>query len=152
MKGYLIDALARRITVEDYQYGEMTKWMPGGICVGATFENGDTLFVDDEGLLRPADRAFRIKRRTDGQPMMSNGFLVGRDTNEDEDDGTLPPQFTLAELAAEIEWLDLADARAWFEQRASQPAVVVHDDAGTEVIASWRDIMDRMDEDHENST
>ena len=137
MKGYLIDAANRRIEPLEYEYKTMREHLPGGICVAQVFPNGDVLYVDDEALLRPATVAFRIKCRPDGQPMMSNGILTGRDTLE----STAPPRFTPEQLLAEIEWLDLDVALDWFRERANTPAVTFtafdQGQAHREVIANW---------------
>lgn len=138
MKAYLIDAGRRQIEPIDYTYNTMRNWLPGGICIAATFANGDVLYVDDEGLLKPAAVAFRVKRRPDGQPMMSNGILTGRDNPDPRSTDTLPPTSTIAALAKEIEWLDVETALDWFRERAAAPAVKVTETGGSiEVVASW---------------
>lgn len=143
MKGYLIDAGAREITPIDYEHGTMRKHLPGGICIGYVFRNDDVLYVDDEALLRPATVAFRIKRRHDGQPMMSNGILTGGDDNYS---GTLPPTFTIAQIQGEIEWLDLADALAWFRLKAAQPAVTGRwGGKPATVYARWADLLRNLE-------
>jgi hypothetical protein len=138
MIAYLVDAGARTITAIDYQYDTMRQHLPGGLCLGTVFENGDVLYVDDEGCLRPATVAFRIRRRPDGQPMMSNGLLTGRDDHET----TLPPEYTIEQLQAEIEWLTIPEALAWFEAMAKQPCVIsrVGDDP-VMIHAVWADLL-----------
>lgn len=146
MKGLLVDADARAIEAIEYQYGTMREWLPGGISIGHIFPNRDVLYVDDTGLLKPAEVAFRIKGRADGQPMMSNGLLTGRDNpHPDAKVGTLPPTFTIDQLAEHIEWLTLVEALDWFKAKADQPAVTRHvHGQEPEVIAYWRDILTNL--------
>lgn len=141
MKGYLIDAKAREIRPIEYEYGTMNQYLPGGICVAYVFPSGDVLYVDDEGLLRPAEVAFRIKSRPDGQPMMSNGILTGRDSHETTFDPVLTPQ----ELEREIEWMSVEDALAWFRKRASDPSVIMTTSDGTSILAHWQDLLDNLE-------
>lgn len=141
MKAYLIDAAARTITPIEYTYASMREHLPGGICIGATFPNGDVLYVDDEGLLQPATKAFRIRKRRDGQPMMSNGILTGPDSPDPRSNDTLPPGMTIEELADEIEWMTVADALTWFRRRAPGAAVT----SGDAVLATWGDFVAVME-------
>jgi len=148
MKAYLIDAKARQITEIEYlDYTGMTKYLPGGLCIGATFENGDVLFVDDKGLLHKAEMAFRIRRRRDGQPMMSNGILTGADTVDD----TLPPTMTIEELQAEIEWLTVDEALDWFRGRQSGAAMTITSmpkgatEPQTEVLSQWGEFLQYLE-------
>src|SRR5664279_4486917 len=142
-KGFLIDAKAR--TIEPIEYdrssASLRRFLPGGICIGIVFPNDDVLYVDDKALLKPASVAFRIKRRPDGQPMMSDGILTGRDYL----DSTLPPEFTAAQLQAEIEWLDLDQALAWFRAKADQPAVTSTARGRQEVHAHWGDLLRNLE-------
>lgn len=141
-KGFFVNAKARTIEPIEYNYSTMRSLLPGGICIGIVFPNDDVLYVDDEALLKPAWVAFRIKRRHDGQPMMSNGILTGRDYG----DTTMPPQFTAARLLAEIEWLDLDQALAWFRARVDQPAVTsIANGQPAETHAHWRDLLRNLE-------
>lgn len=141
MKAYLIDAAARTIVPIDYTYTSMREHLPGGICIGATFDNGDVLYVDDEGLLQPATKAFRIRRRRDRQPMMSNGILTGRDNPDPRSTNTLPPAMSIEELAGEIEWMSVDDALTWFRRRSPGAAVT----SGDAVLATWGDFIAVME-------
>lgn len=136
MKGYLIDAGNRQIKPIDYEYGTMKDYLPGGICIAQVFRNGDVLYVDDEALLRPATVAFRVKCRPDGQPMMSNGILTGRDTIDD----TADPGMTPEEFLSEIEWLSIEDALKWFRAKGNDPAVVMTTAEGSKTLTDWAEI------------
>lgn len=138
MKAYLIDAGARTVTPIEYQRGaDFRKWLPGGICIAWVYNNGDVLYVDDKALLKAATVAFRIKARPDGQPMMCNGILTGRDDVND----TLPPEFTLAAMETEIEWLTVDNALAWFRAKAEEPAVTSTFGGRREVHANWSELL-----------
>jgi hypothetical protein len=137
MKIYWIDAAKREITEAEASNNDLYKRFPGGLCIGATFANGDVLYVDDEGLLNKATVAFRIRRRRDGQPMMSNGALSGRDDGKIVDgeliETTLDPAMSLDELQDEIEWLSVDEALDWFRARVNEPAVLI----GNEPVMDW---------------
>jgi hypothetical protein len=143
MIGYYISAAERSISPAEYTYKSMIRFLPGGITIGATFRNGDVLYADDEGLLHPATKAFRIRRRLDGMPMMSDGFLTGRDDHE----ATLPPSFTIAQLQAEIEWLTVEEALDWFRARVAEAAVTRRNlkTGETVVVADWRSMLRNME-------
>ena len=142
MKAFLVDAGARTITPVEYEYKTMRTYLPGGICIGQTFPNGDVLYVDDLALTKVATVGFRIRSRLDGQPMMSNGLLTGRDDNSSlESTGTLDPEFTVDELLKEIEWLTLEEALGWFRTNASKPAVTITSGGRTFVQAVWGDFL-----------
>lgn len=143
MEAFFIDADRRAIVSWNYEYNDMASKLGGSMCIGQIFPNGDVCYVSDDGLLRPARRAFRIKGRSDGQPMLSNGVLTGRDNHDaDAKVGTLPPRFTIAELSREIEFLTIEQALSWFRVRANEPAVVRTVAGGEpEVLSTWGDIL-----------
>ena len=147
MKGYLIDATARTVTEVDYEYGTMQRWLPGGIEIGWVYDNYDVLYVDGEGLLRPAEKAFRIKARPDGQPMMSNGFVTGADGYENGKGTTLPPRFTIADIEARIEWLTVSEALNWFRHQGTRTAVsLVEEGTGqSQTAAGWHEILANLE-------
>lgn len=146
MKAYWIDAGARTVSPIDYVDGTLHRLFEGGIDIAAQFESGDVLYVDGECLLRPATVAFRIKRRPDGQPMMSNGAMTGPDRGEmingDYVEATLPPIMSLTDLEDEIEWLTVEQALDWFRAKAktAQPAVTVNDTS----LATWGEFLEIM--------
>lgn len=143
MQAYLIDAAARTITPIEYSGYDFRTYLPGGICIGQVFRNGDVLYVDDMALLKKAAVAFRIKDRPDGQPMMSNGILTGPDSPRGTT--TEPPQFTTTELAQHIEWLTVEDALTWFRGKADEAAVISHSGGISQVHASWADLLRNLE-------
>jgi hypothetical protein len=148
MDGLFIDADARRIIPYHYQYSDMGPRLGGNIAIGYVFANGDVCYVSDDGLLKPARRAFRIKARGDGQPMMSNAIVTGRDNPDlDSDLGTLAATFTVFELLAQIEFISVDEALRWFRIRASEPAVTRKvPGQPLEVIARWQSILDNLED------
>lgn len=139
MTAYLIDATVRQITTFSYEkFEKFRTFLPGGICVGMKYPTGDVLYVDDEALLRKATVAFRIRSRPDGQPMMSNGILTGRD----DMNTTLAPDMTREQIQGDIEWLDIPEALQWFRNKANSPALTSrHRGEATVQHASWADFL-----------
>jgi hypothetical protein len=146
MKGYIIDALNKKIVETDYEYSDLGKILPGGLTIAAVFKNGEVLYVDDEGLMHKADRAFRIKKRRDGQPMMSDGMLTGRDESHMSPDGDLievtsDPRMSAEELQEEIEFISVEEALQWFRSRRDEGAVLIN---GVP-ISTWDDFLRQME-------
>jgi hypothetical protein len=145
MKGYWIDAAARTITEIEWTGESFRTMFPGGPTIGSFFETGDVLYVDDEGLLHKATMAFRIRRRPDGQPMMSNGFMTGRDHGEIVDghfvEKTLDPAMSIEDLQAEIEWLTVPEALAWYRERVNEASMRTN---GRKVM-DWRPYLDALE-------
>lgn len=87
MKGLLIDSTKREIREVLFDGLRDIQTLIGGyIEVAYGWENGDTLFVDEEGLLKRGVTelvAFRIPQRPD-QALAGNGLLVGREVEGDE--------------------------------------------------------------------
>jgi hypothetical protein len=145
MKGYWIDAAARTITEIEWTDESFRTMFPGGPTIGAIYPTGDVIYVDDEGLLHPATVAFRIKRRPDGQPMMSNGFMTGPDHGEiidgDYVEKTLDPVMPMGDLAQEIEWLTVPEALAWFRKQADNPATFING----RPVGAWRHFLSALE-------
>jgi hypothetical protein len=100
MKALLIDATAQNIREVEYQsLTDMQRLIGGFIEVAYTWDDGDTLYVDEEGMLKGADRGFLITVRPD-QPLMGNGLLVGEETGEGLE--TNPPTMTVEELRQRV--------------------------------------------------
>ena len=84
IKGYLINAKTKEITVEeiDTVYPEANAligcdWIE---CGWTNYETNDTLFVDEEGLLKEQQFFFEIKGvHRVHQPFAGNGFIAGCD-------------------------------------------------------------------------
>jgi hypothetical protein len=82
----------------------------GGYIEGAYhWPNGDVLFVDEEGLLKPWRGGFLFALRADEQPLAGNGVVVGREIEGRGYVGgytTLAPTITVAELRRLVLFLD----------------------------------------------
>jgi hypothetical protein len=128
MKAYLIDSAAQTITEIEYSGLAALQSLIGGyIEVAWTWQNGDVVYVDEEGLLKPQSAFFRLAPRRDGQPLAGNGVLVGREQAAKNADGyiTLPPTTSLDALRSQVQFLSYEQVQAWAKGNASEPAVVV---------------------------
>jgi Domain of unknown function (DUF3846) len=105
--GYLIDSTKQRIEVVEFADLAGLQALVGGSIEGAyAWENGDCLFVDEEGLLKDQTGFFTLHERPD-QPFAGNGVLVGREVEgPDYPNGytNRPPTMTLSELRARVGW------------------------------------------------
>lgn len=108
-RALFIDATARTIRAVEVAHGsamleDMRKLLDGYIDLAFAFPNGDTLYVDDEGLLKPLRFGFRFALRADDQPLAGNGIVVGCEIDSGEARRhpggytTLDPAITLEEL------------------------------------------------------
>lgn len=82
MRAILINATERTISEVEFDGNiERLKEMAGieWITLGAALFNGDTLYVDDEGLYK-FQKFFRLTPR--GQWLAGNGIIVGEETEE----------------------------------------------------------------------
>lgn len=78
--GFLIDAINCTVTpVKVGDYKDIQKIVGCDLfCVGAYIgENGDTLYVDDEGLINGTEHCFFF----DGKLLMGNGLVLGSNEN-----------------------------------------------------------------------
>lgn len=133
MKGYLIDAAKREIREVEYVQEPMESSLSlqshiGGYIQGAyAWENGDVLFVDEEGLRKPQLYFFRIDVRPD-QPLAGNGVVVGREQYDDEGNylTTDDPVTTLEALQAAVTWMTRDQVDAWAKGNASEPASAIY--------------------------
>jgi hypothetical protein len=122
MKGYLIDPESRTISETTYNYANISKIIDGDlICHGHSWPNGDVLFVDDNGLLKPQRHFFRVRTRLDGQPLPGKGLVVGPDNETDSD----PPGQTIDDLRRTIEWVTREQFVAWANAQ-TRPAVAIN--------------------------
>ena len=70
----------RDIIVDDYK--DIQRYIGGHYCIAHVFDNGDTLMVDDEGLLKPHDKFVHVVGAH--QPFAGNGVIVGPCDDEGE--------------------------------------------------------------------
>ena len=86
MKAIVIDSINRKAEVRDIKgtISELREIVGGPICYATSYSNGDTLYVDDEGLLKNPEYFFTVKGCT--QPLAGNGILVGMEIEDYEND------------------------------------------------------------------
>jgi len=131
-KALLIDSAKREVREVDYVASPMDNpaslqsLIGGYIETAWSWETGETLYVDEEGLFKPQRHFFRLRQRADGQPLAGNGVVVGREV-EDADGGyhTEPPSFSAEALSRDVQFLSREQADAWAKANASEPAVSI---------------------------
>jgi hypothetical protein len=101
-KAFLIDPFAQTITEVDHPGGLQSIYAltQCDIIQGVYLDNGDCIYVDEEGLLRDIEQRFFT---IDGfaQPIAGRGLVVG----SSEDGETVAPKTTLSELKGMIGWV-----------------------------------------------
>jgi hypothetical protein len=115
-----------------------------GFCVGWHWSNGEVLYVDDAGLLKPTlKHYFRIKDRIDGQPYAGNGLIVGREISDVEGNMVRHDRisFTIAGVERMIEWLTRSDFVRWVISQGDTPSQVARflDDPDPIAMSHWVD-------------
>ena len=105
--GYLIDPTSRTITEVAFTgLGELQKLVGGYIEIAYMWRpNGDTLFVDEEGMYRHA-KHFSLRERPD-QTLAGNGVLVGMEVDGPYEGGytNRDPTMTIKELRERVTWV-----------------------------------------------
>jgi hypothetical protein len=130
----LIDVAAREIReIENTGLDALQAAVGGNIEAAYYWENGDVLFVDEEGLFKPQTNFFRVPMRDD-QPFAGNGVVVGKELFDAKDDyiGTDAPTITVEALREIVEFRDRVQVDAWAKANASEAAsaVTIVDKAG----------------------
>ena len=135
MKALFINAEKREIREVDYSphasaggFPTINSFLNGGWIEAAwRWPNGDTLYVDEEGLLKPTMHFFFCRFRPD-QPMAGNGVLVGEEIDDENVPGgyyTADPAMTVDQLKPQILWLDRDMFDRWARANADRPASTV---------------------------
>ena len=141
----LIDSAAQEIRAVEYEgLDDMRRLIGGGIDSACRWPNGDVLYVDDEGLLKPQTGFFMIEGVD--QPLPGNGLLVGKEV-EDFGSGkwwTEAPTITIEELRALVSFRTREQVEAWGKAHASEPAIAFTDAKGMHVIEHWGNFIARM--------
>jgi hypothetical protein len=136
MKALFIDAAKREILEVEYEQSKVDDGGPGKslqdhiggyIETAYAWENGDVLFVDEEGLFKPQQHFFRIGERPD-QPLAGNGIVVGAERYDGEGEylGTNDPTITPEALRATVEFRSRDQVEAWAKANASEPAGAIY--------------------------
>lgn len=104
MKAYWINATEQTISEVSFAaLKDLQRLVGGYIEVAVLWPNGDTLYVDEEGLLKSKRKFWAIPSKRKDQPFAGNGVLVGREI--EEGDSNLPPTITLDQLRPLVKFL-----------------------------------------------
>jgi hypothetical protein len=122
-----IDAAKQTIVATDYaDFRDLQVMIGGLISVACRMDNGDVLFVDDEGLLKRCDHFFRFDLYGP-QPLAGNGVLVGPDVWDEEagDEIGSDVSSSVDELAGHVTFLAADHVRSWAKGNSSEPASTI---------------------------
>ena len=107
-KGILINVTEKTVTevqVGDFKHMQELIGCNIFTTVSLRFPDGETLFVDDEGLLQGKTQGFKIEGYP--QPLMGNGLIIGVNHEDGENaDVTI----TCEEIEASITFIDFDEA------------------------------------------
>ena len=106
MKAYLIDPINKIVSVVDYNgdYQTINKLINSqrGFDAVYGFRNEDTLYVDDEGLLRKENYGFEFTYDNGHtQPLMGKALVLGTDAEGE----SVAVKSTLEEVASKVKWI-----------------------------------------------
>ena len=84
MKAYLINAAAQTITEVEYHNSAELRTLVGArwLDIAKAWNDGTTLYVDDEGLSKSPHIGFMVPGNC--WPLCSNGIVVGPELDEDD--------------------------------------------------------------------
>lgn len=85
---------------------DMQRCVGGHLEVAYMWSSGDTLYVDDEGMLKPKDGYFVLAERRD-QVLHGNGLVVGPELGSSSSWTTANPTMTLLDLKQRVRFFDL---------------------------------------------
>lgn len=109
---YLIDPAARTVTQVEYT-GDYTNIYThiDADCfdIVRVYRNGDGIFVDDEGLLKPQEHFFL--HRNYPNPLAGKGLMLGCD----EEGESIAPQTSIETLREDITFLTRAELHAMLD-------------------------------------
>jgi hypothetical protein len=112
-KALLIDVVAQSITeVQVGNYTDIYKHIGNGcecFCVPVNFENGDSIYVDDEGLLKEVKGGFYMMDWY--YPLCGNAIILGTD----EEGESVDYKSDLEQIRKEIIFISDEYAKAWQE-------------------------------------
>lgn len=105
-KSYWINAKERTVTEVPHDGRADISKMVEGYLELATYFNGDTVYVNEEGMYR-FDYFFTIAGGH--QPFAGNGVIVGEEIGDTAD--TRPPKSTLAEVTSAVKFYTRAEVQ-----------------------------------------
>src|SRR6187399_2253097 len=96
-KALWIDSKNRTITEVDCNgLEDMRKYVGGSICFAMSWNTGDVLYVDDEGLLKPQEHFFMLPGCQN--PLAGDGLIVGPEVETEDRWWTENNIITISEL------------------------------------------------------
>lgn len=112
MNAYLIDPFARTITEVEHNgdYREIYKFINASTFDVARLDDGDGMYIDDEGLFKD-EQAFFLHKGY-GQPLAGKALVLGCD---DEGNST-SPRCTLKDLQQQVQFgvpMNLGNRLVW---------------------------------------
>jgi hypothetical protein len=122
MQAFLIDPANKAIsTVELPDTGDklpaIYKQLQCDTIDAVPLPNGDTIYVDDEGLLKPILQFFAVRGAS--QPFAGRGLVVGIDAHG----RSVTPTITLAELTNSVKFIELITRHVAFVRDAANPTL-----------------------------
>jgi hypothetical protein len=103
MKAYLIDPFTKTISMVEYSgdYNEIYKLIECDTFTCADFNSfGDTVFVDDEGLINGKDQEFFLIGDYPS-PLAGKALVLG--TNQEGE--SVEPSMTIEQVAVRVDWI-----------------------------------------------
>lgn len=99
MIAYLIDPFERKVTEVEYsgQYQDIYKLIDAQTFDVARLRNGDSIFIDDEGLMKSNEF---FMHRGYYNPLAGKGLVLGTD----EEGDSVSPSCTLDQLIEDVEF------------------------------------------------
>lgn len=136
MRALLIDSAAREIREVEWTGGLAEMRALIGCrsidLVSVRLPHGDTLWVDDEGLLVPQAHFFEFSSYP--QPLAGNGLVIGREVDEKQ----TPAATRVEQLQALIRFRSRGQVDAWGKANASEPAISITSmDGKREVLQTY---------------
>jgi hypothetical protein len=120
MKAIKIDVEQKKVYhIEISDWREIAPAIGNGCQLFAcpiTFENNDTLYTDDEGLLKPEMIGCFYMPEWD-YPLVGNAIILG----SDEEGESIDALSTCEEIENQIMWGTITDANDWREKALSTP-------------------------------
>jgi hypothetical protein len=122
-KAVLIDVVAQTITeVQVGHYSDIYKHI-GNQCetfaVPVQFENGDSIFVDDEGLLKEVHGGFFMKDWN--YPLCGNAVILG----QDDEGESVDYKSDIEDIKKGVIFVSKAYAEAWQEKALNTPPQII---------------------------
>lgn len=111
MNAYLIDPVKREITAVTYSgLADLNRLIGGPIELAAMWSNGDTIYVDEEGLLKPQASYWGIPSKRPDQPFAGPGVMLGEELADDVDGWarTRDPAIAIETLRGLVVWVVVA--------------------------------------------